>query len=85
MATSAEEAAVRLDALKHLDNRLQGRPREALEISGPGGGPIANRVFRARLSNGEDALAPPPALPPATTKPSTTPENADDADRRTST
>ena len=64
-ATTCEEAAVRLDALKHLDNRLQGRPREALEVTGLNGGPIDQRVFRARLATGEEALAPPPALPPA--------------------
>lgn len=55
-----EEASVRLDALKHLDNRLQGRPRESLEVTGAGGGPLETRVFRSRLSSGEAALAPPP-------------------------
>jgi hypothetical protein len=59
-ATTCDEAAVRLDALKHLDNRLQGRARESLEVSGPGGGPLEQRVFRSRLSTGEEALAPPP-------------------------
>lgn len=61
------EAAVRLDALKFLDNRLQGRARESLEITGAGGGPIEQRVFRARLADGEQALAPPP-VPPSKTE-----------------
>jgi len=63
--TTCIEAAVRLDALKHLDNRLQGRPREALEITGAGGGPLEGRIFRARLASGEEALAPPIAPPAA--------------------
>lgn len=69
VAATSEEDAVRLDALKHLDNRLQGRPREALELSGPGGGPLQQRVFRSRLAGGEAALAPPPAAPPAPASP----------------
>lgn len=64
LATGHAEDAVRLDALKHLDNRLQGRPRESLEIAGPGGGPLLQRTFVARLASGEEALAP-PSLPPA--------------------
>ena len=52
-----------VQAAIHLDNRLQGRPRESLEVTGPGGGPIEQRIFRSRLSSGAPALAPPP-LPP---------------------
>lgn len=46
-----------VQALIHLDNRLRGRPRESIEITGAGGGPVENRVYRASLATGAPALA----------------------------
>jgi hypothetical protein len=69
------DGSARVTAAIHLDNRLQGKPREALELSGPSGGPIGQHIFRARLASGEEALAPPLALPPAV--PTTPAEESD--------
>jgi len=74
------EGPARVTAAIHLDNRLQGRPRESLELSGPNGGPIVGQhIFRSRLASGEDALAPPPAIPPAAAEPTTPGEKSDAA------